>query len=35
MFSGTTDLNLDGVAYNAGRDKDEKGEDFFVLTPIG
>ena len=35
MFSGATDVEVDGVAYNAARDKDEDDNAFFVLTPVG
>jgi hypothetical protein len=34
MFSGTTDLEEEGVMYRASRDKDEQGRELFVLTPI-
>lgn len=35
MFSGATDVEVDGRTYNAARDKDENGDEFFVLTPAG
>ena len=35
MFSGATEVDIDGVTYNAARDKDENGDEFFVLTPAG
>jgi len=34
MFSGATEVELDGQSYNAARDKDEQGDEFFVLTPV-
>ncbi len=33
MFSEATEVELDGQSYNAARDKDEQGDEFFVLTP--
>ncbi len=33
MFSGATEVELDGQSYNAARDKDEQDDNFFVLTP--
>ena len=35
MFSGATEVEVDGRTYNAARDKDEDGNEFFVLTPVG
>lgn len=35
MFAGGTEVDIDGVTYNAARDKDENGDEFFVLTPAG
>lgn len=35
MFSGATEVEVDGRTYNAARDKDENGNEFFVLTPAG
>lgn len=35
MFSGATEVEVDGRTYNAARDKDEHGDEFFVLTPAG
>lgn len=35
MLSGATEVEVDGQAYNAARDKDENGDEFFVLTPAG
>lgn len=34
MFSGATGVEVDGQTYNAARDKDEDGNEFFVLTPV-
>ncbi len=34
MFSGATEVEVDGQTYNAARDKDEDGNEFFVLTPV-
>lgn len=35
MFSGATEVEVEGQTYNAARDKDEEGDEFFVLTPVG
>lgn len=35
MFSGATEVEVEGQTYNAARDKDEDGDEFFVLTPVG
>jgi len=35
MFSGATEVEVDSQTYNAARDKDEDGNEFFVLTPVG
>ncbi len=35
MFSGATEVEWEGRTYNAARDKDENGDEFFVLTPVG
>ena len=35
MFSGRAEVEVDDRTYNAARDKDEYGNEFFVLTPAG
>ena len=35
MFSGATEVEVDDRTYNAARDKDKYGNEFFVLTPAG
>lgn len=35
MFSGATEVEVDSQTYNVARDKDEDGNEFFVLTPVG
>lgn len=35
MFSGATEVEVDGQTYNAARDKDENGDESFILTPVG
>ncbi len=34
MFSGATEVEVEGRNYNAARDKDEDGGEFFVLVPV-
>ncbi len=34
MFSGATEVEVDGQRFNAARDRDENDTEYFILTPI-
>lgn len=33
MFAGATEVEVDGQTFNAARNKDANGDEFFVLVP--
>ena len=35
MFSGGTEVELEGQRFNVARDHDEEDQEYFVLTPVG
>lgn len=35
LFSGGTEVTVDGQRFNAARDRDQNDEEFFILTPVG
>ena len=35
MFSGGTEVQVDGQRFNVARDRDEEDNAYFILTPVG
>lgn len=35
MFSGATEIEIEGQNYNVARDEDAQGDETFILTPVG